>query len=107
MSLDAIRKQLDAEWAKEREELVKVMEEAPDDSIIASTEWHVRAIHQALAQKCFQLMVQSKVDRLDQTPQGVFSPGGAIGIDAARGAASQRGFLAGLPDHQRRGRRRA
>lgn len=104
MSLDAIRKQLDAEWAKEREKLLKVMQEAPDNNIISGTEWEVRAIQQRLAQKCFELMVQSKVDHLQQSPKGAFSPGG---VDAAEGAAPQRGSRAGVSHDQRSGRRRA
>lgn len=104
MSLDAIRKQLDTEWAKERERLLSVMEAAPADNIISGTEWQVHAIHQALANRCFELMVQSKVDRLDQSPEGAFSPGG---IGTTRGSPTQRGFPAGLPDHQRPGLRHA
>ena len=79
MSHDAVRKQMDELWAKARDELLKVMEGAPPDSIISGTEWQVREIQQRLARECFQLMVQSKVDRLDQTPQGDFSPGKGSG----------------------------
>jgi hypothetical protein len=75
MTQDAVRKQMDELWSKAREELLGVMEQAPPDNIISGTEWQVRQIQQQLARQCFQLMVQSKVDRLDQSPQGVFSPG--------------------------------
>lgn len=75
MSHDTVRKQMDELWSKAREELLGVMEGAPPDSIISGTEWQVREIQQRLARECFQLMVQSKVDRLDQTPPGAFSPG--------------------------------
>jgi hypothetical protein len=98
MAQDAIRKQMDEAWAMAREELLGVMEKAPADNIISGTEWEVRAIQQGLAQRCFQLMVQSKVDRLDQSPTGVFSPGQA---GAARGAPAQGGLPARLPHHQR------
>lgn len=75
MSQDAVREQMNGLWVKAREELLRVMEGAPPDSIISGTEWEVREIQQRLARDCFQLMVQGKLDRLGQTPQGVFSPG--------------------------------
>ncbi len=87
MSHDAVGKQMDELWAKAREELLRAMDGAPPDSIISGTEWQVREIQQRLARECFQLMVQNKVDRLDQTPQGGFSPG----KDPAATGPSQRG----------------
>jgi hypothetical protein len=89
MSQDAVREQMNVLWVKAREELLSAMEGAPPDSIISGTEWGVREIQQRLARDCFQVMVQSKVDRLDHAPQGAFSPGkdsGATGV-AQRGSA--------------------
>ena len=63
-----------------------MMNAAPADNIISGTEWEVRAIQQWLTQWCFQLMVQSKVHRLDQSPEGAFPPGG---VGTAQGAPSQ------------------
>ena len=104
MTQDAIRKRMDQAWAKAREELLRVMEGAPPDSIISGTEWQVREVHQQLARDCFQLMVQNKVDGLDQSPQGDFSPGG---VHPAPRAAPD-GQPRALGDHdQRRDRRRA
>lgn len=74
MKPDAVRQRMDELWAKAREELLRVMEGAPPDSIISGTEWQVREIQQRLARECFELMVQNKVDQLDQTPRGAFSP---------------------------------
>ena len=76
MTQDAIRKQMDGLWARAREELLGVMDKAEVGDIISGTEWEVRAIQQRLARQCFELMVQNRVDGLDQTPQGAFSPAG-------------------------------
>jgi len=89
MAQDAIRKQMDQLWTKTREELLGVMDKAQVGNIISGTEWEVRAIQQRLAKECFELMVQSRVDGLDQTPNGVFSPTGN-GI-AVAGPAQGRG----------------
>ena len=76
MAQDAIRRQMDGLWARAREELLGVMDKAEVGDIISGTEWEVRAIQQRLARQCFELMVQNRVDGLDQTPQGAFSPAG-------------------------------
>ena len=89
MTQDAIRKQMDGLWARAREELLGIMDKAEVGDIISGTEWEVRAIQQRLARQCFELMVQNRVDGLDQTPEGAFSPTGNAA--AARGSAKGRG----------------
>lgn len=90
MSQDAIRGRMDELWGKAREELPGVMDGAEVGDIISGTQWEVRRMHQQLARDCFQPMVRGRIEGLDQTPAGAFSPGGspaAPGRPAKGGAA--------------------
>lgn len=91
MAQDAIRGRMNELWTEAREELLGRMDKAEAGDIISGTEWEVRRVCQRLARDCFQLMVQHKVDGLDQTPEGAFSPGGFAAAPArlAEGRAAR------------------
>jgi hypothetical protein len=97
MAQDAIRGRMNELWSKAREELLGVMDRAEAGDIISGTEWEVRRVYQQLARDCFQLMVQSKVEKLDQTPGGAFSPCGV----AAGPAGPEEGGPASAPGRHR------
>lgn len=71
MDRDAVKRALKERFEQSLDKALDSVEQAPDGSWIAASEWQVREIFQKLMSESYQQMLQA---RLDAASQAAFSP---------------------------------
>lgn len=84
MDREALKRELTEQFHQSLDEAVNAVEQAPDGSWIAASEWQVRELFQKLRAQAFERMLQAKLDAAEAS--GAFSPSEAPG-DAGQGQA--------------------
>jgi hypothetical protein len=84
MDRKVLKAQLRKQMELALEASIKAVEEAPDGQWIAASEWQIRDEFQKLQARCYQAVVQARLDAQPSASQAAFSPSGKPGRSAGR-----------------------
>ena len=62
MDKEVLKRRLTERFEKSLADALAAVEAAPDGQWITASEWHVREVFQRLTAKCYQEMVQGRID---------------------------------------------
>ncbi|WP_428937237.1 hypothetical protein [Fontivita pretiosa] len=89
MDREALKRELTEQFHQSLDQAINAVEQAPDGSWIAASEWQVRELFQKLTAQAFERILQAKLDAAETS--GAFSPSApGAGQGKARAGRAQR-----------------